>query len=217
MERYRRCSTCDVVKPLIAFYLRSNGTYYNHCKECQKAKTMISRHKNVEGYREYQNKYHNEPQNKIAANLRTRLKTALLSYEITIDRNIPETHGAPISFIHLFLEFTKQFFIPQDYSGTLHIDHLFPISRFNLYDPSQVKFVSNWSNFRYLTAHDNISKGANMPSKQDIEKQATICHWFLFLTQNDHYHIQQFDINMHYFEKLYNLNNQDYWYFSFRK
>ena len=53
-----------------------------------------------------------------------------------------------------------------------------------------------------MTEHDNLSKNAKMPSSKDIEFQADICRQFLYLSQRRDYNIQQFDINMFYFEKF---------------
>ena len=215
MELTKICNTCFAQLPYSSFYRNANGTCYAHCKECQKQKTMISRHKNIEGYRQYQNHYQNDPMNKIATTLRTKTKTALASYQVTIDRNIPLTHGATIQFLYHFLEFTKQFFIPVNYTGRIHIDHVLPLSRFNLFDSNQITFASNWTNHRYLTEHDNTSKGAKMPSKEDLRIQIRICKQFLCTGMKD-YNPQHFWYNIACFDFLCNLNDIDYYIFTFR-
>ena len=53
-------------------------------------------------------------------------------------------------------------------NGDFHIDHIIPISAFDLTDLEQVKIAFAPSNHRWLLAHENRFKNANMPSKDIV-------------------------------------------------
>ncbi len=47
---------------------------------------------------------------------------------------------------------------------TWHIDHIIPVSSFNLTDPEQQRRCFHWSNMRPMWAFDNLSKQDTMPN-----------------------------------------------------
>ncbi len=48
--------------------------------------------------------------------------------------------------------------------GDFHIDHIIPVSAFDLTDLDQVKIAFAPSNHRWLKAHDNLAKHSKIPS-----------------------------------------------------
>lgn len=50
-----------------------------------------------------------------------------------------------------------------DNHGEWHIDHVLPISEFDLTDPTQMREAFNYLNTQPMWAFDNISKGAKVP------------------------------------------------------
>ena len=73
-----------------------------------------------------------------------------------------------------WLNFTKPFFIPDDYTGKLHIDHFIPLTSFDLNDQEQLKRACNLSNLRYLTSEQNLKKGAKLPLPDDKFKMLVL-------------------------------------------
>ena len=55
--------------------------------------------------------------------------------------------------------------------GKWHIDHIIPLSSFDLTDYEQVKVACNYKNLQPLWAEDNLRKGSKIPSKnKEIRK-----------------------------------------------
>jgi hypothetical protein len=61
---------------------------------------------------------------------------------------------------HLEILFTPG--MSWDNYGEWHVDHIRPLSRFNLSDPAQQRAAFHWSNHQPLWAEDNLSKGAKL-------------------------------------------------------
>ena len=49
----------------------------------------------------------------------------------------------------------------------LHIDHIIPLSWFNLDDPDHVKVCNHYLNLQYLSSEDNLKKGARYMGSPD--------------------------------------------------
>lgn len=57
-----------------------------------------------------------------------------------------------------------------DILDTYHVDHLFPISSFDLNDPEQAARVNIPENVRWLTAEENQRKGDSLPSPDEVRR-----------------------------------------------
>jgi len=94
---------------------------------------------------------------KLACNLRARLSRALKGN--FKKSSLSEYLGCRIDFLKQHLE-SK--FLPNmtwtNY-GQWHIDHIKPLSAFNLSDPDQLKKACHYTNLQPLWAKDNLSKG----------------------------------------------------------
>lgn len=104
-------------------------------------------------------RYYKDLNFKIACVLRARLKEAL--------KNSAKT-GSAVADLGCSIEELKKYleskFKPgmtwQNWSKTgWHIDHIRPLSSFDLTDPEQVKIACHYSNLQPLWASENISKG----------------------------------------------------------
>lgn len=126
--------------------------------------------------------------------------------------DIKTIHGCTLEFLMDWLEFTKRFYVPNNFRGVLHIDHLLPKSRFEARD---AMFVHNWSNLRYLPSYANLKKGWKMPPKEDLEKQATLCYYFLYF--NNFSGGARFETCIDNFEYLMKKDDKSYYYFTNRR
>jgi 5-methylcytosine-specific restriction endonuclease McrA len=53
-----------------------------------------------------------------------------------------------------------------NYATHWHIDHIVPLSAFDLTNPDQVLIATNWNNLRPLSIRENLSKGSKVTEPQ---------------------------------------------------
>jgi hypothetical protein len=68
--------------------------------------------------------------------------------------------GCSIDFLKIHLEVLFQSGMTWDNYGEWHIDHIKPLSKFDLTDSNQVLIACNYNNLQPLWAIDNLRKGA---------------------------------------------------------
>jgi hypothetical protein len=78
-----------------------------------------------------------------------------------------------------WMEFTKGFYIPKDYKGQIDIEHLYPLSKYDLSKEENVKHCLNWKHLRYMTHDENIKKANKLPTEEEIKKQEEIVEMFM--------------------------------------
>ena len=178
------CNRCFQEKPLNNFYklkISADG-YKNQCKECIKQYYRENKDRILEVRKQYchqnRNKINEYNRNKritdynfrISCYIRNRLNQALKSQNTSKNEHTFDLIGCSINNLIEWLEFTKIFYLPQNYEGKLHIDHFKPISKFNLNDEQQLKQACHWSNLIYLTAEENLKKNNKSPTSSDLDK-----------------------------------------------
>jgi hypothetical protein len=104
---------------------------------------------------------HNNIDAKIASYLRRRLIKAL-------KKNYK--NGSAVSDLGCSIDFLKQYLtslfvsgMSWDNYGQWHIDHIKPLSKFDLSDQEQIKKACHYLNLQPLWAVDNLKKGAKCP------------------------------------------------------
>lgn len=122
------------------------------CREKDRAKSKKWRNENKGKY--LRDKYKNDIQYKLAKNLRGRIRHSLKAG--SAERDL----GCSIQDLKLRLEIL---FLPgmtwANY-GKWHIDHIRPLSSFDLTDRKQFLQACNFTNLQPLWAKDNLAKGA---------------------------------------------------------
>lgn len=103
------------------------------------------------------NKLDNKPKYKLAHNIRSRLRKALKGK--SREKGIFTILGCSLDQLKIHLEYKFQPGMTWENYGEWHIDHIRPLSSFDLTDPSQLKLAGHFSNLQPLWAHENISKG----------------------------------------------------------
>ena len=78
-----------------------------------------------------------------------------------------------------WIQFTKDYYVPIDYLGTPQIDHFYCLNHFDLTNMNDYKLANHWSNLRYVTSEENLSKHKRNPTPDEIFKHDSIKKMFL--------------------------------------
>lgn len=141
-----------------------NAEYYTATKEQQLEKTRRYRAVNKDSVNRYANEYQKmrrqqDPNFQLRCSLRSRLSHALKG-KMKLGSHI-KLLGCTVDELRLRLE---SLFLPgmtwDNYTlKGWHIDHIRPLSSFDLSDPEQLKAACHYTNLQPLWATDNLSKG----------------------------------------------------------
>jgi len=129
----------------------------NRDKILEKRKSHNDRWYQLYGKQYYRNRYRCDINFRIRTSLRARLNKA--RYNNQKNGSAISDLGCSIQELRIYLE---SLFLPamswENY-GEWHIDHIMPLSKFNLQDSNEVKKACHYSNLQPLWAKDNYSKG----------------------------------------------------------
>ena len=159
------CSICKLDKPIEDLVKRNDRVigYRKLCKSCKVKKN--DKAKNSQYYQDHKEEIresrkirrHSNINERIANSLRARMRIALKSNKTDKTLNIL---GCSIDFLKIHLEVLFQSGMTWDNYGEWHIDHIKPLSKFDLTDSNQVLIACNYNNLQPLWAIDNLRKGA---------------------------------------------------------
>lgn len=120
--------------------------YYKDNKE-----KIFKRHRIYE-----RKKYASDINYKLSRNLRTRIRGAIAG---KVPLSAIKELGCTIEYLKYYLEQLFQPDMTWDNYGKWHIDHIKPLSKFDLMDYDQFKNACHYTNLQPLWAKDNLSKG----------------------------------------------------------
>ena len=167
----KRCVSCKQEKRARDFSrcAASKDGLHSYCKECAKIKNREYRQKNRDYYLEnkeqmdkYRQSYRNKRRKedigyKIRTNLRGRLWHAIKS---------GQKSGSAVRDLGCSIEELTQYLEPQfqpgmswENYGEWHLDHLTPLSSFDLTDREQLLKACHYTNLQPLWKKDNLAKG----------------------------------------------------------
>lgn len=119
------------------------------------------REENKEKIREYyRNKYHNDPIYKIKRNVSNNFKQAMVFYSKNGKTQSLKKYGIDMDAI---VEHLGQ--LPQD-GKKYDIDHIFPITAFDLNNPEHIRICWHPNNLQWLEHLENVSKSDNYDEKK---------------------------------------------------
>ena len=126
----------------------------SYSKEYYSRDSVLNRKRKYE-----QDRYKNSIQVRLARILRSRLYDALNGNRK--NASAIQNLGCSLEELKLFLE--NQFLpgMSWDNSGEWHIDHIIPLSAFDLTDKEECKKACHYTNLQPLWAEDNLKKGAS--------------------------------------------------------
>ena len=159
------CTKCHIFKAYAGFgkNTKTNDGLKHWCREC---------------FRVYMNKRNEDPNHKIENNMRAKLNRLIKNRGAVKDKKLCALLGIPFDLFMKWYEYTKIHFVPKDYTGMTDHDHFYPLSKFDLTDPEQLKKAMHWSNIRCMTSHDNRAKSNNPPTKSDEQKMKELKQYF---------------------------------------
>jgi hypothetical protein len=150
--------------------------YYYKNRESVLKKVRIYREKNLDKIKLRKSTYYmrvtkqrliNDPTLRIKFRIRKRVWEAISRQGTFKDKPTLELLGCTsIDMVRKYIE--KQFTegMSWDNYGKWHIDHIKPISKFNLLDPNQQKLAFHYTNLQPLWAVDNLRKGDRTESPE---------------------------------------------------
>jgi len=187
----KTCYWCQQQKSETEFYdVKRRGLVFKtaECKACKKEYHKQYQSKNKEKMRNKQNKWfqqnkqkqyervrdfkdrnpdrsrerNSRPAVRLARRLRTRLWYAIK--DGGVDGSAVRDLGCAIEELKLYLESKFQSGMSWDNWGVngWHIDHIAPLSSFDLTDPEQLKKACHYTNLQPLWAKDNLLKGSKV-------------------------------------------------------
>ena len=101
-------------------------------------------------------KYHEDIEFRIILTLRSRLSLAIKNNKKSAPTK--ELLGADIKFVRNWIEGQFVEGMNWDNYGKWHIDHVYPISKFNLMQPYEQKICFHWFNLQPMWAEENLKK-----------------------------------------------------------
>ena len=170
MEENKICSKCKIEKPIFEFNKNSNtkDKIHYYCRLCDNLK-CLEWEKNNRGYRNkyWKEKYTNDISFKLAKILRTRLGQALLRQLTNKNFKTEELLGISFSEFKKYIEFLMS---PEMSWELVELDHIQPLSSFDLTNPEQLREAAHYTNIQPLLKSDNRKKGSKY-SEHDIAIQ----------------------------------------------
>lgn len=155
------CSKCNVKKSIKDYSSEPKGwnRLRSDCNFC-KNKRISDYNAKTGAKRDYMAEYLKDSNNRLADNLRSRLRKAIKN-----DQKV----GSAISDLGCSIEELKKHLEDQFAEGMTwdnyglkgwHIDHIKPLAKYNLSNPEEFKEACNYKNLQPLWAKDNLKKGA---------------------------------------------------------
>jgi len=149
VEGEHKCKICDKMKYHTEFYScpQNRNGLKQACKGCSKPPKT-----------DFMTKYLNDINLRLSHCLRTRIRHAVNSQNVSKNNRTPDLVGCSVVELkkHLESKFTEG--MTWENYGQWHIDHIRQCASFNLEDPEEQKKCFHWTNLQPLWAADNLKK-----------------------------------------------------------
>jgi hypothetical protein len=151
-ERYRRPPKSRLYKCEICNKsMQAKSAKKKYCSKACNSSAWRSRHPSY-----LKNRLKNNINAKIASNLRTRIGNAIKG-KVKVGSAVKDL-GCTLDELKIYLEGKFQDGMNWKNYGNWHIDHIKPLSLFNLSDPIELKQACHYSNLQPMWASDNLRK-----------------------------------------------------------
>jgi hypothetical protein len=168
------CTVCQESKTLDQFHIaKCKGSIRAMCKECSSIKRKEYYKHNKEAVVAQTTSYKNEkiktdPLFKLERRLRTRIYQAFTHQNENKTERTWKYIGCSPTFFQEWIQF--QFYDGMTFDNygfhSWHIDHVIPLSHFDLENEEQQLIAFNWRNTMPLSATDNLKKGMKIIKSQ---------------------------------------------------
>lgn len=147
----------------------ANAAYYQANKERILKKTNQWKKDNPEKFAAHRRKYlRNSPKARIANNSRDRIRRMIGGQGKGRGRS-NRLIGCDADTLCLILEAQ---FLPSmtwaNYGSAWHVDHIIPLSAYDLTDPEQQREAFHYTNLQPMWAHENMAKGDEVPGTEMV-------------------------------------------------
>lgn len=178
----KECSRCLKTLDISCFSMnKKNGKeyIYSRCKKCKCEVMKEHREQNIDSYKEkdkafyeknkesrvaktterYKKRLENDTEFALRHNVRSRINQVFKRLDkVKVDSTI-ELLGCSYSQLKKWIEFQMaDGFTWENYGKLWHIDHMIPVSAFEIENIEKQKQCFNWSNLRPLLASTNLHK-----------------------------------------------------------
>lgn len=134
--------------------------YYQENKEQISQREKQYKQRNKQKVNQYRyDRYHSDLQYKLSSLLRCRLEKVINGKQKTGSAVHDLGCTLPELIQHIEQQFTEDMTWDNWSRTGWHLDHIKPLSLFDLTDPEQYKQAAHYTNLQPLWAHDNLSKG----------------------------------------------------------
>ena len=164
MEQLKKCSSCEIEKSVSEFskHSKNKDKLRYLCRHCSNFKLSEWKENNKNHVQNYTNIYHKnrrltDDSFRLAQNLRNRLRNALLNQVTKKNSKTEELLGISFKEFKNYIEF---FMTPEMTWKTIDLDHVRPLSSFDLTDKDQLREAAHYSNIQPLLKIDNLKKGS---------------------------------------------------------
>jgi len=123
-----------------------------------KKKQALKRWRHSDKGKQFIKKYNSRPQIKLARNLRTRVYLSLKRQGGIKSKKTMDLVGCDINYLRKHLEEKFEPLMSWDNYGKWHVDHIIPVTKFDLTDPEQQKICFHYTNLQPLWGSENIRK-----------------------------------------------------------
>jgi hypothetical protein len=142
--------------------------YYKENFQKIKIGRAIYYQKNKDRFRERRRKYEQKqyqtnPQFALSSRIRSRIRISIKKANVQKSTRTIDLIGCSYEFLRKHIESQFREGMSWDKPNSFHIDHMRPLSSFDLTDPQQQKAACHWTNLQPLYPKENWRKGAKIP------------------------------------------------------
>jgi len=147
------CTQCSIRKPLTEFNKRkaARDGHRPNCRSCDKDRERA---------------YYYQYEYRRKSPLRQLINRTANRIRCTLQRADVNEHPPPLELLQCTYEHLANHLGD---IGDKEIDHIIPLSRYNLHDPIDLQHAFHWQNTQLLTREENNSKGNKLPSHDTLQ------------------------------------------------
>lgn len=182
----KQCRKCLEIKPLINFYKnkRYKDGYINNCIDCH-SKLWKEYYKNTY-YSVMTERFKNDLIYKLKQNVKSYIHIQLKNQNKFKEDSSIIYLGCSIDFFRDWLIFNNKNYNSTDY----HMDHVIPLSLFDLNKQQDIDIAFHWTNIQILSKKDNLEKSNKFNTIEYFNHLLNVYKYISFKTK-DYTHLQK--------------------------